>query len=70
MRTPPGFASTPTRLENENQFLPLELRVGTDPNAYGRAIDEYLMFYAAGVDGLFSDNSDTAILARRLFLRQ
>jgi hypothetical protein len=41
--------------------------VRTDPNAYGRAIDEYLMFYAAGVDGLFSDNSDTAVVARRLF---
>ena len=63
-----GLRVHPYTFRNENQFLPVELRVGTDPNAYGRAIDEYLMFYAAGVDGLFSDNSDTAVLARRLFL--
>jgi glycerophosphoryl diester phosphodiesterase len=65
-----GLRVHPYTFRNENQFLPAELRVGTDPNAYGRAIDEYLMFYAAGVDGLFSDNSDTAILARDLFLAQ
>jgi len=65
-----GLKVHPYTFRNENQFLPVELRVGTDPNAYGRAIDEYLMFYAAGVDGLFSDNSDTAALARRLFLEK
>jgi glycerophosphoryl diester phosphodiesterase len=65
-----GLRVHPYTFRNENQFLPAELRVGTDPNAYGRAIDEYLMFYAAGVDGLFSDSSDTAILARELFLAQ
>ena len=63
-----GLLVHPYTFRNENQFLPLELRVGTDPNAYGRAIDEYLMFYAAGVDGLFSDNSDTAVLARSVFI--
>ena len=65
-----GLRVHPYTFRNENQFLPVELRVGTDPNVYGRAIDEYLMFYAAGVDGLFSDNSDTAVLARRLFLEK
>jgi glycerophosphoryl diester phosphodiesterase len=65
-----GLRVHPYTFRNENQFLPAELRVGADPNAYGRAIDEYLMFYAAGVDGLFSDNSDTAVLARRLFFGQ
>jgi glycerophosphoryl diester phosphodiesterase len=63
-----GLRVHPYTFRNENQFLPAELRVGTDPNAYGRALDEYLMFYAAGVDGLFSDSSDTAVLARELFL--
>ena len=62
-----GLLVHPYTFRNENQFLPLELRIGTDPNAYGKALDEYLMFYAAGVDGLFSDNSDTAVLARSLF---
>ena len=63
-----GLLVHPYTFRNENQFLPLELRVGSDANAYGKPIDEYLMFYAAGVDGLFSDNSDTAVLARSLFM--
>jgi glycerophosphoryl diester phosphodiesterase len=49
---------------NENQFLPLELRLGPDPNDYGNAIGEYEQFYGLGVDGLFSDNPDTAVEAR------
>jgi glycerophosphoryl diester phosphodiesterase len=49
---------------NENQFLPLELRFGSDPNAYGNAIAEYEQFFALGVDGVFSDNTDTAVDAR------
>jgi glycerophosphoryl diester phosphodiesterase len=54
----------PYTFRNENAFLPANLRVGTDPNAYGNAFGEYAAFYAAGVDGLFSDNPDTAIEAR------
>jgi glycerophosphoryl diester phosphodiesterase len=49
---------------NENQFLPAELRLGDDPNAYGNAIAEYQQFFALGIDGVFSDNSDTAKAAR------
>ena len=49
---------------NENQYLPAELRRGTDPNAYGNAIAEYEQFFALGVDGVFSDNPDTAKAAR------
>jgi glycerophosphoryl diester phosphodiesterase len=54
----------PYTFRNENQFLPLELRSSGDPNAYGNAIAEYEQFYRLGVDGLFSDNPDTAIEAR------
>jgi glycerophosphoryl diester phosphodiesterase len=54
----------PYTFRNENQFLPLELRSSADPNAYGRAFAEYAMFYELGVDGLFSDNPDTAVEAR------
>jgi glycerophosphoryl diester phosphodiesterase len=52
---------------NENQFLPLELRSdgGADPNAYGDAFTEYEQFFELGVDGVFSDNPDTAVEARR-----
>jgi glycerophosphoryl diester phosphodiesterase len=54
----------PYTFRNENSFLPLELRSSTDPAAYGRAFVEYEQFFAAGVDGLFSDNPDTAVEAR------
>ena len=50
---------------NENAFLPLNLRVtapaGADPaSLYGKAFDEYRLFYSLGLDGVFSDNPDTA----------
>jgi glycerophosphoryl diester phosphodiesterase len=34
----------------------------------GNPINEYLAFYEAGVDGLFSDFADTAVAARAMFL--
>ena len=49
---------------NENTFLPLELRAGASPIEYGDAIAEYQQFFALGVDGVFSDNPDTAKAAR------
>ena len=48
---------------NENSFLAADFRVGTDPAAYGSAFAEYALFLAQGVDGLFSDNPDTAVEA-------
>jgi glycerophosphoryl diester phosphodiesterase len=36
----------------------------------GNPIEEYLRFYAAGVDGVFSDFPDTAFAARDLFWLQ
>jgi len=79
-RTPAGSLGVPTALvadahavgllvhpytfRNENAFLPPALRRGTDPAAYGDAFQEYAAFFAAGVDGLFSDNPDTAVAAR------
>ncbi|GAA2386595.1 glycerophosphodiester phosphodiesterase [Dactylosporangium salmoneum] len=53
---------------NENQFLPLDLRVGADPNAWGNVLHEVGVFLAAGLDGLFADYADTAVLARDLYL--
>ncbi len=49
---------------NENTFLPLELRSSANPIEYGNAIAEYEQFFALGVDGVFSDNPDTAKAAR------
>ena len=59
-----GLQVHPYTFRNENQFLPLEFRVGEDPNAYGNAFAEYELFFGLGVDGVFSDNPDTALAAR------
>jgi glycerophosphoryl diester phosphodiesterase len=59
-----GLQVHPYTFRNENSFLPLELRVGTNPADYGNAFAEYEQFFALGVDGVFSDNPDTALAAR------
>jgi glycerophosphoryl diester phosphodiesterase len=54
---------------NENFFLPADYQRG-DPEspfflqAYGDAPAEYRLFYRLGVDGVFSDNPDTAVAVR------
>ncbi len=53
----------PWTFRNENTFLPANLRKGTNPADYGDALAEYEAFLATGIDGLFSDNPDTARLA-------
>ncbi|MFL6128664.1 MAG: glycerophosphodiester phosphodiesterase [Mycobacteriales bacterium] len=62
-----GLDVVPYTFRNENAFLPLDFRRGTDPTAYGNAFGEYQLFFSLGVDGLFSDNSDTAREARDEF---
>ena len=65
-----GLAVVPYTFRNENAFLPAELRIGTDPAQYGNAFAEYEQFFRLGVDGLFSDNGDTAVEARDAFVRE
>lgn len=48
----------------ENQFLPVDFRTGTDPNARGDITAEYELFYRLGLDGVFADHPDTAVAAR------
>ncbi|MGH2734865.1 MAG: glycerophosphodiester phosphodiesterase [Actinomycetota bacterium] len=54
---------------NENTFLPEDFRQG-DPSSplylrtYGNAPGEYELFFSTGLDGVFSDNPDTAVAAR------
>jgi glycerophosphoryl diester phosphodiesterase len=59
-----GLKVVPYTFRNENQFLPPSLRSSDDPNAYGNAFAEYKKFFDLGVDGVFSDNPDTAFTAR------
>ncbi len=51
-------------MRNENNFLPTDLRLGRDKAAHGDAVGEYLAFFDAGVDGVFSDFTRTAVQAR------
>ena len=55
-------------LRRENQFMAKNFRVGTDPNAVGDLEAEKRAFLDAGVDGVFSDNPDTAVDARNAWV--
>jgi glycerophosphoryl diester phosphodiesterase len=61
-----GLQVIPYTFRAENQFLPADYRVGTDPNAYRRAIDEQITFLRTGIDGLFTDQPDIGVLARSM----
>ena len=62
-----GLVLHPYTVRNENGFLPLDYRRGTDPAAYGDAIGWSRYLYEQGVDGFFTDQSDTAVLTRADF---
>lgn len=64
-----GLVLHPYTGRNENTFLPADFRRGTDPNAYGDALGYFKKCLATGIDGLFSDNCDTALLAAAEFRR-
>jgi glycerophosphoryl diester phosphodiesterase len=65
-----GLLVHPYTFRNENVFLPTDLQRGPNPADYGDAFAEYAAFLEAGVDGLFSDNPDTADAARDAFVAQ
>lgn len=58
-----GLILHPYTMRNENSFLPADFRRGTDPHAYGDAFGAFAAYFATGIDGIFSDNPDTALLA-------
>ncbi len=57
-------------MRDENNFLPAELRLGDDRSVHGDAVAEYLVFFDAGVDGVFTDYTATAVHARDVWMRQ
>ncbi|MFJ9040669.1 glycerophosphodiester phosphodiesterase [Streptomyces sp. NPDC102406] len=63
-----GLILHPYTMRNENTFLPADFRKGTDPSAYGDAFGAFKAYFATGIDGIFSDNCDTALLAREDFV--
>jgi glycerophosphoryl diester phosphodiesterase len=61
-----GLAVHAFTFRDENAFLPADLRRGIAPSDLGDGHTECLAYLAAGVDGLFADNPDTAAAARDL----
>lgn len=51
-------------MRDENAFLPTDLRTGAEKSGYGEAHPEYVAYFEAGIDGLFSDFTRTAVQAR------
>ena len=60
-----GLDVHPYTFRRENTFLPLELRSSTDPAGIGDLKAEIRQFFALGVDGVFTDNPDIGVAARR-----
>jgi glycerophosphoryl diester phosphodiesterase len=58
-----GLEVAPYTFRNENSFLPANLRSSADPAEWGNVFAEESAFLAAGVDGFFADQPDTALLA-------
>ncbi|MDN3295292.1 glycerophosphodiester phosphodiesterase [Streptomyces ficellus] len=58
-----GLILHPYTLRNENTFLPADFRRGTDPAAYGDVFGAYEAYFATGIDGIFTDQPDTGLLA-------
>ncbi|MFE3165132.1 glycerophosphodiester phosphodiesterase [Streptomyces sp. NPDC059224] len=63
-----GLVLHPYTMRNENPFLPPAYRKGGDVTAYGNVFPVFQAYFETGIDGVFSDNADTAILARDAFV--
>ncbi|KUM71434.1 glycerophosphodiester phosphodiesterase [Streptomyces curacoi] len=63
-----GLVLHPWTLRNENPFLPANFRKGTGADAYGDVFGAYKAYFATGIDGVFTDQPDTGVLAREDFV--
>jgi glycerophosphoryl diester phosphodiesterase len=63
-----GLSVTPWTFRPENTFLPTDYRLGSNPADFGRAVDEVVTFLGTGIDGLFCDQPDICVTARKQFL--
>ncbi len=64
-----GLVLHPYTMRNENSFLPAEFRRGTNPNDYGDAFGAFKVWFETGIDGIFTDNADTGLLAAADFTK-
>jgi glycerophosphoryl diester phosphodiesterase len=51
-------------LRAENRFLPADLRRGLSPATFGNWRHEFTLLLGSGIDGVFADQPDLALLAR------
>ena len=63
-----GLQVVPYTLRPENEFLPEAFRTGDDPAAWGRVVDYAVELFETGIDGIFTDAPDVALVARERFL--
>jgi glycerophosphoryl diester phosphodiesterase len=56
-----GLVVHPYTFRAENTFLPADFRSSAVASEYGDLFAEIEVFRAAGVDGLFTDNTDIAV---------
>ncbi|MFH9549724.1 glycerophosphodiester phosphodiesterase [Streptomyces sp. NPDC017435] len=63
-----GLILHPYTMRNENPFLPTGFRKGADADAYGDSFGAFRTYFATGIDGVFTDNPDTGLLARADFV--
>ncbi|KNX37406.1 glycerophosphodiester phosphodiesterase [Luteipulveratus halotolerans] len=61
-----GLSVCPYTVRAENANLPTDYRTGTNPADFGRVLAYFAALYATGIDGIFSDMPDLAVLARDL----
>ncbi|GAB3216307.1 glycerophosphodiester phosphodiesterase [Kineococcus gypseus] len=65
-----GLEVVPYTLRAENNFLPVDYRVGEDPADFGRVLDLAVVYFEAGIDGIFTDQPDLGVAARERFLAE
>ncbi|AKU16616.1 glycerophosphodiester phosphodiesterase [Luteipulveratus mongoliensis] len=61
-----GLQVCPYTVRAENVNLPANYRKGTKDDDFGRVLDYFAVLFGTGIDGLFSDMPDLAVLARDL----
>lgn len=59
-----GLDVVPYTVRAENQFLPAQYRSSAVPSDFGDVLGELRDLYATGVDGVFVDQPDLAVVAR------
>ncbi|WP_433870623.1 glycerophosphodiester phosphodiesterase [Saccharopolyspora sp. CA-218241] len=65
-----GLDVVPYTVRAENEFLPADFRSSADPAAYGDVFAFYEALFDQGIDGIFSDHPDTAVLAAQEHARR